>query len=74
MCWGSCLTGRVRGRGESAVAVREGDEFMERIDQIAAIPPIQMNQQQFIRVEGRKITLRDRQAIENLAAGEKLLL
>gem|GEM_PF-2629553 len=36
--------------------------------------PIQMNQQQFIRVEGRKITLRDRQAIENLAAGEKLLL
>jgi len=56
------------------VAVREGDEFMERIDQIAAIPPIQMNQQQFIRVEGRKITLRDRQAIENLAAGEKLLL
>ncbi len=33
-----------------------------------------MNQQQFIRVEGRKITVFDRQAIENLASGEKLLL
>lgn len=32
-----------------------------------------MNQQQFIQVEGRKITLLDRQAVENLAAGERLL-
>ena len=36
--------------------------------------PVQMNQQQFIRVEGRKVTVFDRQAIENLASGEKLLL
>lgn len=32
-----------------------------------------MNQQQLIQVEGRRITLIDRQALENLAAGEKLL-
>ena len=32
-----------------------------------------MSQQQFIQVEGRKIRLLDRQALENLAAGEKLL-
>ena len=32
-----------------------------------------MNQQHFIQVEGRKITLLDRQGLENLAAGEKLL-
>jgi len=32
-----------------------------------------MSQQQFIQVEGRRIRLLDRQALENLAAGEKLL-
>ncbi len=32
-----------------------------------------MNQQQLIQVEGRKISLLDRQGLENLAAGEKLL-
>jgi CRP/FNR family transcriptional regulator len=32
-----------------------------------------MNQQQLIQVEGRRITIIDRQALENLAAGEKLL-
>lgn len=32
-----------------------------------------MNQQQLIHLEGRRITLIDREALENLAAGEKLL-
>lgn len=32
-----------------------------------------MSQQQYIRVKGRRITLLDYQALENLAAGEKLL-
>ena len=70
------LSGREKGSDTFDLDITKAQlaSFLGTIPETLSRILSRMSQQHFIQVEGRRIKLLDRQALENLAAGEKLLI